>query len=285
MSDQRGHSGKDPKTGPGTQAETPGEGQPGWEPVTPGDATNEAAGRPDGDAAKTRLDDVIQEAARAGAAKAGESAAKAGESAAKAEASGQPAPDDADEADGARDGATDAHAGDSSAALAAEVEALKDQLARTEADRRNERRRLEKEKQDASAYAITSFSRDLLSVADFLRMALDSMPDDLKSDPKVSTFYQGVEMTEKELQAVLQRQGIKQFRPEGEAFDPNRHQAMGEVASDTVEPGKVAQVLKPGYVIKDRLLRAAMVNVAKAPQPGAEAGEDGPAQPGVDREA
>ena len=67
MSDQRGHSGKDPKTGPGTQAETPGEGEPGWEPVTPGDATNEAAGRPDGDAAKTRLDDVIQEAARAGA--------------------------------------------------------------------------------------------------------------------------------------------------------------------------------------------------------------------------
>lgn len=151
-----------------------------------------------------------------------------------------------------------------------EIAGLKDRLLRAAAETENVRRRLEREKQDASAYAMTSFARDLLGVADNLRRALDALPAGVRDNQNVQTIVTGVEMTEKELLNVLSRHGVSRIEALGQKLDPHLHQAMLEVEHDTAEPGTIVQELQAGYVIKDRLLRPSLVSVAKS-RPGAEA--------------
>lgn len=148
------------------------------------------------------------------------------------------------------------------AALQSEVAVLKDQVLRARAETENVRRRADRDRQDASAYAVTGFARDMLTVSDNLRRALDAMPGDVADD--VKGFVEGVEMTERELLNTMERYGIKKVEPEvGEKFDHKFHQAMFEVPTTEHAPGSVMQVVNAGYVIKDRLLRPAMVGVAK----------------------
>lgn len=157
------------------------------------------------------------------------------------------------------------------AALEAEVAELKDKLLRALADGENVRRRAERDKADASKFAITGFARDLLSVADNLRRALDSLPEELAEKEELKNFVAGVEMTERELLNSFEKHGIKPINPQGEKFDHNFHQAMFEVETADQAPGTVVQVMQTGYVLNDRLLRPAMVGVAKQPsgnQPG-----------------
>jgi molecular chaperone GrpE len=150
-------------------------------------------------------------------------------------------------------------------ALKAENADLKDKLLRALAEVENIRRRAERDKEDTAKYAVSSFARDLLNVADNLRRALDSLPEEARADATLNAFLSGVEITEKDLLAALEKQGIKAVNPAGQKFDHNFHQAMFEVETADQEPGTVVQVVQTGYVIKDRLLRPAMVGVAKAP--------------------
>lgn len=145
----------------------------------------------------------------------------------------------------------------------AEITDLKDRLLRAAAEMENTRRRLERDKQDASAYATTSFARDLLGVADNLRRALEHLPAAVRDDEAVKTIVTGVEMTEKELASVLTRHGVARIDAIGQRLDPNKHQAMLEVEHEA-EPGTILQELQAGYTIKDRLLRPSLVSVAKA---------------------
>jgi molecular chaperone GrpE len=147
----------------------------------------------------------------------------------------------------------------------AEAADLKDRLVRALAETENVRRRLEKDKQDASVYAVTSFARDLLAVADNLRRAIDAVPEAARDDEAIKGLVVGVEMTERELQQVFTRFGITKMEALGAKLDPHFHQAMAEIDSAEHPPGHIAQVYQSGYVIKDRLLRPAMVVVAKAP--------------------
>lgn len=146
----------------------------------------------------------------------------------------------------------------------AEITSLNDKILRLAAEMENLRRRLEKEKQDASSFAVTNFSRDILSVADNLRRALQAVPDAARSDVALGPVISGVEMTEKELTQVFGRYGIKRIEAMGAKLDPNQHQAVGEIDSPGSEAGTVALVLQDGYLLKERLLRPAMVMVAKA---------------------
>jgi len=145
-----------------------------------------------------------------------------------------------------------------------EIAELKDRLLRAAAETENVRRRLERDKADAVAYAVTGFARDLLGVVDNLRRALDAIPADARENDAVKTVVTGVEMTERELSNVLQRHGVARIEAKGQKLDPNLHQAMIEVEADDAEPGTVVQELQAGYRLKDRLLRPALVSVAKA---------------------
>ena len=156
---------------------------------------------------------------------------------------------------------------DGVARLQAEVADLKDKLLRALAETENLRRRAEREKQEAGAYAATAFARDLLTVADTFRRALDSLSPVAREDVNVKAFIEGIELTERELMQAFEKHGIRKIEPKGEKFDHNLHQAMLEIPTDEQAPGTVVQVLQPGYVIKDRLLRAAMVGVAKSATP------------------
>lgn len=147
--------------------------------------------------------------------------------------------------------------------LQAEVDKMKDQWLRAVADAENSRRRALKEKEDGQKFAITNFARDLLSVADNLRRALENCSASQDLPESTKALIAGVEMTEKELLTILERQGVKKLNPINERFDPNFHQAMFEVESTDHEPGKVVQVLQEGYVIHERLLRPALVGVSK----------------------
>jgi molecular chaperone GrpE len=149
-------------------------------------------------------------------------------------------------------------------ALDAENASLKDQLLRALADTENMRRRAEREREDTSKYAVATLARDILSVADNLRRALEAMPADQAPDDATRSLLAGIEATERELLGTFERRGIKRIEPLGERFDPNFHQAMFEVANSGQEPGTVVQVLQSGYVIHDRLLRPALVGVAKS---------------------
>ena len=150
------------------------------------------------------------------------------------------------------------------ALLEAELAEAKHAVLYAQAETQNVRRRLEKDAQDARAYAATGFARDILSVADNLSRALDAIPAELREDDKFKGLVVGLEATGRELEAVFQRNGITRIASVGEPLDPNRHQAMIEIPSSDVEPGTIVQEMQAGYMIKDRLLRAAMVGVAKA---------------------
>lgn len=151
------------------------------------------------------------------------------------------------------------------AALQAEIEDLRNKTLYAQAETQNVRRRLEKEKSDAMAYAGTSFARDMLSVADNLSRAVSSIPAELRDDERLKPVVTGIEMTSRELESVFQRNGITKIVAMGEALDPNRHQAMLEMERPGVAPGTIVEEMQAGYMIKDRLLRPALVGVAKAP--------------------
>jgi len=144
-----------------------------------------------------------------------------------------------------------------------EIADLKDRLLRTAAEMENTRRRLDRERVDAAQYAMTGFARDLLGVADNLRRAVAALPGAGDSEP-VDKVRGGIEATERELQAVLARHGITRVDTAGTKLDPNRHQAMIEVDSDEHQAGDIVAELQAGYTIKDRLLRPALVSVAKS---------------------
>ncbi len=178
-----------------------------------------------------------------------------------------PANDDRSAQSDAREGTPD---------LAQEVATLKDQLLRTLAELENTRRRARKEVDDASKFAVAGFSREVLGVADNLARALSSVPAEaLGADERLAALHQGVEITGRELAAVLERQGIKRVDPAGERFDANLHQAMLEVPSQDHPPGTVVQVLQVGYTIAGRLLRPALVAVAKAAPSGEPEADEG----------
>lgn len=131
------------------------------------------------------------------------------------------------------------------------------------AEVQNVRRRLEAEKQQASAYAAAQFARDMLAIKDHLDRALAAVSEELRDDKVASQFLAGIESTARELDAVFQRHGITRITSIGEPLDPHRHQAMLEIASDEAEPGTIVEEMQSGYMMKDRLLRPALVGVAK----------------------
>ena len=151
------------------------------------------------------------------------------------------------------------------ATLEAELAEAKSSLLYAHAEAQNVRRRAEKEAVDARAYAATSFARDLLSVADNLARGLEAIPAELRDDEKLKGVIAGLEATGRELESVFQRHGIKKMTTIGETLDPNFHQAMFELPSDK-PVGTIVQEMQPGYMIKDRLLRPALVGVAKKPE-------------------
>ncbi|WP_374300165.1 nucleotide exchange factor GrpE [Ferrovibrio sp.] len=157
---------------------------------------------------------------------------------------------------------------DALAKAQAEIAELKDRLLRNAAEGENLRKRLEREKEDAAKYAAGKFAKDILSVADNLRRALDTAPKDAGEADPVHGLIAGVEATERELLSVFERHGIQRIDPKGQRFDPNLHQAMFEVEDPSQASGTVIQVVAAGYMQHGRLLRAAMVGVSKGgPQP------------------
>jgi molecular chaperone GrpE len=165
--------------------------------------------------------------------------------------------------------------------LAEEVADLKDRLLRTAAEMENLRRRSEREIADARQYAISGFARELLAVGDNLGRALESVPGEAREhEGPLSTLLQGIEMTDRELHRVLEKHGVRKESPAGQRFDPHRHQAIFEIENGEVAPGTILQVIQPGYAIGERVLRPALVGVAKAPVPrpvetASAGGEDG----------
>jgi len=133
------------------------------------------------------------------------------------------------------------------------------------AEIQNVRRRLESEKAQAANYATTQFARDMLAIKDHLERALGAVSEELRADNVASSFLAGMESTARELEAVFNRHGITRIDAMGEQLDPHRHQAMMEVPSDDAEPGTIVQEMQPGYMLKDRLLRPALVGVARKP--------------------
>ena len=161
-----------------------------------------------------------------------------------------------------------------------EVAELNDKLLRAVAETENLRRRTTREREETGKYAVTGFARDLLSVADNLRRALDSLTDDNRADESLGGLISGIEMTERELLNVFERNKISRIDPEGEKFDHNFHQAMFEVADSGQPAGTVVNVMQPGY----RLLRPAMVGVAKGDD-GDDGDGDNYTRPHVDTKA
>ncbi len=166
--------------------------------------------------------------------------------------------------DAAAGTAPEAAGEDRLAALEAELAEAKAAALYAQAETQNVRRRLEKDAQDARAYAATGFARDILSVADNLARALDAIPADLREDDRFKGLIAGIEATGRELTNVFERNGITRIAAMGEMLDPNRHQAMMELPSDAVPPGTIVQEMQSGYMIRDRLLRPALVGVARA---------------------
>ena len=152
------------------------------------------------------------------------------------------------------------------AAARQEAAQLKDQLLRALAEAENVRRRAQREREDAAKYAITNFARDVLQVSDNLHRALEAIPAAaLAADEALKNLHEGVSATERQLDAALERQQVKRIWPMGEKFDANLHQAMFEVQTAEQAPGTVVQVMQAGYLIHDRLLRPALVAVARQP--------------------
>jgi molecular chaperone GrpE len=163
-------------------------------------------------------------------------------------------------------------------ALTKEAAEARDKMLRTLAEMENLRKRTAKEVADARAYGITGFARDILDIADNLQRALDAVPAEAKAaaDPGLKALIEGVELTERELMKILEKNGVQKFSPQGEKFDPNFHQAMYEVPTSDQPPGQVAQVIQAGYMIGDRVLRPALVAVSKAKAPTSANDNPGP---------
>ena len=152
-----------------------------------------------------------------------------------------------------------------STSLDRELADMKDRLLRTLADMENMRKRTEREVADARVYGVSSFARDIVGVADNMHRAMQALDDELraKADDATKALLEGVELTERELMNVLEKNGVKRLDPLGQKFDPNRHQAMYEVEDASVPSGSVVQVMQAGYMIGERVLRPALVAVAK----------------------
>jgi molecular chaperone GrpE len=152
-----------------------------------------------------------------------------------------------------------------STALEREHAEMKDRLLRALAEMENLRKRTEREISDSRLYSVASFARDVLVAADNMRRALEAVPPELRASKQagVKALVDGVELTERELLKALEKNGVRQFSPQGEKFDPHLHQAMFEVPDTSVPAGSVVQVVQPGYMIGDRMLRPALVGVSK----------------------
>ena len=159
-------------------------------------------------------------------------------------------------------------------ALQAEVASLKDRILRTMAEMENLRRRTDREVTDAKAYGVSSFAREMVTVADNLQRAQASLPADAKGDAStaIKSFIEGVELTERDLLSRLARFGVKPIETIGQRFDPNRHEALFEMPDESVPSGTVVQQMETGYVIGERVLRPAKVGVSRG-GPKAEAGQ------------
>jgi molecular chaperone GrpE len=171
----------------------------------------------------------------------------------------------AEDAAAAPDNAAPAGAPTASQKAEAGAAELKDRLLRTLAEMENLRKRTEREVADARQYGVAGFARDVLGVADNMRRALDAVSPELRASAEagVNALIDGVELTERELVKALEKNGVHQFSPRGEKFDPNVHQAMFEVPNASVPAGSVVEVVAPGYMIGERVLRPAMVGVSK----------------------
>ena len=167
------------------------------------------------------------------------------------------------------------------ATLEAERADLKDKLLRILADMENLRRRTEREVADARAYAVTNFARDMLTVADNIRRGIESVPAEARQadEGALKSLIEGVELTERDFLKSLERHGVRRLDPQGQKFDPNLHQAMFEVPNPDVPNGTVVQVVQTGYVIGDRVLRPALVGVAKGGPKEAAPKTESPAEP------
>lgn len=157
--------------------------------------------------------------------------------------------------------------------VARELAEVKDQLLRTMAEMENLRRRTEREIADARQYAVSAFARDMLTVSDNLRRAIAAVPPEVRQsgDQALVALIEGVEVTERGLEQALAKFGIKPVEAKGRKFDPSVHQAMYEVETDAVPAGHVADVFQEGHTIGERVLRPALVGVAKPSKPaGAE---------------
>ena len=146
-----------------------------------------------------------------------------------------------------------------------DLEVAKQDVLYAQAETQNVRRRLEKDMQDARNYAATGFARDVLSVWDNLSRAVEAIPDSLREDDKMKGLVTGIEATQRELEKVFKQHGIERVAAIGMPLDPNQHQAMIEVPNADEEPGTIVQEMQSGWMIKERLLRPAMVAVAKKP--------------------
>lgn len=163
------------------------------------------------------------------------------------------------------EGPAEASIADELAKLAGQLEAARQDILYAQAETQNVRRRMEKEAQDAKAYAATGFARDVLSVSDNLTRALDAIPAEMRESEAMKPLVTGLEATGRELDSVFAKNGITRIAAIGLPLDPNQHQAMVEIPSADAEPGTIVAEMQAGYMIKDRLLRPALVGVAKKP--------------------
>lgn len=163
------------------------------------------------------------------------------------------------------DGAPELQEHDRVAELEKALEEANNKALYAAAEVQNVRRRLEAEKVQAGAYATTAFARDMLAIKDHLDRALAAVSDELRADQTATNFLAGIEATSRELESVFSRHGITRIDAKGTALDPHKHQAMVEIPSADAEPGTIIEEMQSGYMIKDRLLRPALVGVAKAP--------------------
>ena len=162
------------------------------------------------------------------------------------------------------DGSPELAEHDHVAELEKQLEEAKSNSLYLAAEIQNVRRRLEQEKQQATAYATSSFAKDMLAIKDHLERALAAVTEELRGDPTATQFLAGIEATGRELEQVFSRHGVTRIQSIGEALDPHKHQAMMEIPSDKA-PGTIVEEMQPGYMIRDRLLRPALVGVAKKP--------------------
>ena len=185
-------------------------------------------------------------------------------------------------AEDAAQGAPSDAAAQANDALAREAAEMRDRLLRTLAEMENLRKRTEREVADARAYGIASFARDVLDIGDNMHRALEAVPQDAREQGEagLKALMEGVEITERALHKALEKNGVKKLEPIGEKFNPNHHQAMYEVPDASVPAGTVVQVVQAGYLIGERILRPALVAIAKGGPKAAPAASDNGSQIG-----